>query len=350
MPGKVAAKRGVVQSESLEMTDPSTSTSFENYQFNYRWNVSDIYKYLRARSTLKSPEFSSPSGSEYNPATLWQMEVFQVYPSEGGEYLGVRVFLKSCDSSSHGCWSTANVSICTQSQSGSLISTLASWRNSVPQELIGGTDSICNKKCLKIDGRDDRYVRITCSLQVYKLDSPKHTGKAILVRPVPTVSIPEHNLGQTMEEARQSGLLTDVTLVTGEKELKAHKLILAAQSSFFKTRFEQRWEQSGDRVELNDVSPEILEAVLKYMYTGQVEIIDDTEMTCKPFSVADEYGLEKLRTTCEAMLVKSISDENVVDVLILADTHNGKDLKKVCIEYVVRNPSPVKKSSAWSKL
>ena len=79
-------------------------------------------------------------------------------------------------------------------------------------------------------------------------------------------------------------------MVTGKKKIK---LILAAQSSFFKTRFEQRWEQSGDRVELNDVSPEILEAVLKYnMYTGQVDKIGDGELACSLFSVADEYGLE----------------------------------------------------------
>ena len=300
--------------------------------------------------TLKSPEFSSPANN--SPATFWKMEVFRTNHSDGGEYMGAKLFLRSCDSSSNGCWTKATFYLQYYNFNGSqyVWSSLNSW-NSRTQKLNYGSDPICNDKLLKLDGRSETQIRIQCSLYVYMLDKPKHTpANGIAAKPSTAVSVPEHNLGQSMEEARQKCLLTDVTLVTGKKEFKAHRVVLAAQSAFFKTRFEQRWEQSGARVELNDVSPEILEAVLKYMYTGQVDKIGDGELACKLLSVADQYAMEKLRTTCEATLAKSISDENVVDVLILADTHNGKDLKKVCIEYVVRNPSQVKKNSAWSKM
>ena len=62
----------------------------------------------------------------------------------------------------------------------------------------------------------------------------------------------------------------------------------------------------------------------------------------------------ELRTTCEATLVKNLSDENVVsDVLVIADSHchTTARISKKCVYIVtVRNPSQVRKSSAWSKL
>lgn len=155
-----------------------------------------------------------------------------------------------------------------------------------------------------------------------------------------------------MEEARRNGLLTDVTLVTEKKEFKAHKLILAVQSPFFKTRFEPRWERADDRVELNDVKPEILEMVLQYMYTGKIEKIKELSTDCiyELFSISDEYGLDKLRGTCEATLEKNIQVENVVDLLIRADMHNGGNLKKACIDFIISNRTQVQECGIWSKL
>ena len=73
-----------------------------------------------------------------------------------------------------------------------------------------------------------------------------------------------------MEEARQSNLFTDVTLVADGKEFKTHKVILASQSHFFKSCFSNRWNPTavgitGDRVEMTDVSASIMEATLSYI-------------------------------------------------------------------------------------
>ena len=57
-----------------------------------------------------------------------------------------------------------------------------------------------------------------------------------------------------MEDARHNDRYTDVTLVAEGKHFKVHKVVLATQSSFFATRFEERWEKDGsNEIDMLDV-------------------------------------------------------------------------------------------------
>ena len=76
-------------------------------------------------------------------------------------------------------------------------------------------------------------VTLECEIKVWLLDKPVHVNK----EPLPLSSKSDFDLGKHMEEACQNGLFTDVTLVADEKEFKAHKVVLASQSQFFKTHF-----------------------------------------------------------------------------------------------------------------
>ena len=303
---------------------------------------------------LKSPEFSSPTGR--NPKTVWWMEVYPHQVSSpknvpvekvnsnkqhvySEDYVGIRLFLKSCaELEKRGCWTTAEFSE-THTQAR------VPWESD-PKKLFKGDDISYDQLARMSSGSVYGSIKITCRITVYLFDDPKHSG----TRPIsPVISIPKHSLGKVMEEARQSGLLTDVTLFAGKDEFKAHRVVLAAQSPFFKSCFEQCSGKTDSRVELvSDISPEVLETVLKYMYTGKVDKIDD--LAYNLLSTADEYGLENLQRTCEATLAKNLSAQTVVDVLILAETHGANDLKKVCMDFIVKNPSQVQMSSAWLKL
>ena len=87
-----------------------------------------------------------------------------------------------------------------------------------------------------------------CEIKVWSLDEPIHITKD--ASPFSFMNKSNFNLSKCMEEARQSNLFTDVTLVADGKEFKAHKVILASQSHFFKSRFSNRWNSIavGDRV------------------------------------------------------------------------------------------------------
>ena len=68
----------------------------------------------------------------------------------------------------------------------------------------------------------------------------------------------------------------DVILCFGDKELKAHKNILSARSSVFEAMFSHDLSETRqNRVTIEDVSVDVFEVLLKYIYTGQVEL-DET--------------------------------------------------------------------------
>lgn len=137
--------------------------------------------------------------------------------------------------------------------------------------------------------------------------------------------------------------------MTKEKEFKAHKVVLACQSAFFETCLEERWKKEGDssRIEMLDVTADIMEAILTYMYTGKVTDIDKSAYDLLP--KANEYQLEGLKTECEEALTKVLTSQTVVDTLLMADMHNAQKLKESCMLFIVKNITDVKKSSAWTE-
>ena len=202
--------------------------------------------------------------------------------------------------------------------------------------------------------QNSHSVVFNCQITVWSLDSPKHE-KHTSLQPT-ALGSPEFNLSNIMKEARKNGHFTDVTLVVaGEKEFKAHKVVLATQSQFFKTKFESRWssgagqQHCNNRIEMTDVPANVMEAVLSYMYTGTVTNGID-EIATETLTTAEDYGLEGLRRMCEASLAKTLTSESVVDMLIFADNHNAVDLRKECIKYISSNASIVRNSEGWKKL
>jgi speckle-type POZ protein len=194
--------------------------------------------------------------------------------------------------------------------------------------------------------RDGDDLIIHCHIYVHQLEKPKHTIYPATADHV--IQAPKFDLSKIMDGARQNGQCTDITLVTEDKEFKAHKVVLVSQSPFFATRFEERWtEQSGNRIDMTDLPTDIMEAILAYMYTGNV--VNVAQIAHKLLPKAEEYQLEGLKVSCEEALSKTLTVQSVIDVLLLADIHNAQNLKRCCLVFIAKNISAVKKTSKWSK-
>ena len=75
------------------------------------------------------------------------------------------------------------------------------------------------------------------------------------------------------EEMRQTRELCDITLVAGNVEIPAHKLVLAATSHYFRLMFTINFkEKDSDKIVIQDVNPEILTLLVEYSYTSKVMI------------------------------------------------------------------------------
>ena len=135
----------------------------------------------------------------------------------------------------------------------------------------------------------------------------------------------------------QTGDLADVDVVVGDKTFACHKAILGAKSPFFKAAFQHNMKEkaTGKITISSDIESSIVYDMLVYIYGGTIENIDDK--SDKLLAAADEYCLKYLKRQCEENLCRTLTIDNCLDLLILADLHSTNILKPHVIKFVVEN-------------
>ncbi|XP_023608207.1 speckle-type POZ protein-like isoform X4 [Myotis lucifugus] len=125
---------------------------------------------------------------------------------------------------------------------------------------------------------------------------------------------------------------------TNTNTLKVPECRLAedlARSPVFNAMFEHEMEESKkNRVEINDVDPEVFKEMMRFIYTGKAPNLD--KMADNLLAAADKYALERLKVLCEEALCSNLSVENVADTLVLADLHSAEQLKAQAIDFINR--------------
>merc|ERR1712129_535618 len=112
---------------------------------------------------------------------------------------------------------------------------------------------------------------------------------------------------KTFKELKDDKSYVDVTLAAGDKQLKAHKIILSSCSSFFRRVF-----QSSDHqmtfIYLKGVASHHLEAILNFIYIGEAEISsNEVEQFLEAAEVLEIQGLVK--TECNEAAEKGAKSE-----------------------------------------
>ena len=139
----------------------------------------------------------------------------------------------------------------------------------------------------------------------------------------------------------------DVIIRCGDKVFDCHKNILASRSQVFKTMLEADMkEKMSGEIEIKNMDHEVLDDLLKYIYSGVAPNIDAHSQ--KLFAAADLYQLEKLKELCELKLCSRLDVSNCIDLLNFGDLHNAQKLKAAALEFVSRNLHKMK-TSEWKQ-
>ena len=155
----------------------------------------------------------------------------------------------------------------------------------------------------------------------------------------------QHGLKNVLDDEQY----IDVTIKSGDKEFKAHKAVLASQSPVFKSMLETEMkEKKSSVIEISDTDPGVISEMLSYLYTGSAPNMET--MAEELLIIANKYQILEMLALCEKKLLSNITVANVVDLLILADMHNAKDLKQACSKYIYRNSMEVRRTSQWNEL
>ncbi|KAM9472415.1 speckle-type POZ protein isoform 1-T2 [Salvelinus alpinus] len=163
------------------------------------------------------------------------------------------------------------------------------------------------------------------------------------------VKVPDCRLADELGGLWEHSRFTDCSLCVAGQEFQAHKAILAARSPVFSAMFEHEMEESKkNRVEINDVEPEVFKEMMCFIYTGKAPNLD--KMADDLLAAADKYALERLKVMCEDALCTSLSVENTAEILILADLHSADQLKTQAVDFINYHAAEVMETSGWKSM
>ena len=323
------------------MADNWCVTDYPTSSFSYRWTIKSFKHWCTQNSenTLKSPTFSG-NAPGHDDTFKWHLKV-KLYHS--GTYVSLFIVLEQ--NLDFKVWAKYKFSILINGEEKHTKVTDSPSHFSVGAE--GGYSSFIDKKSLldKANGLLlDDTLTLFCEVTVHLLNNPvEYTGSKH------QIIVPAFDVGCKLGSALKEEYFTDVTLVVGSREFKAHKVILAVQSPVFRAMFEsEMMESKSNRVEIDDIDQESMEEMLTFIYTGKAPNVG--QMASKLLLPADKYQLDHLKVMCEEVLCRDVKVENVVDVLVLADKYSANQLKTICLKFIATHASETMQTQSWESL
>ncbi|XP_053575266.1 kelch-like protein 3 [Bombina bombina] len=139
--------------------------------------------------------------------------------------------------------------------------------------------------------------------------NPEHTGKAFKV----------------MNELRSKKMLCDVIIMAEDVEINAHRVVLAACSSYFYAMFTvEMTESKAKKIEIKDVDGETLGKLIEYMYTAEIAITEENVQVLLP--AASLLQLMDVRENCCDFLQSQLHPTNCLGIRAFADVHACTEL------------------------
>ena len=168
----------------------------------------------------------------------------------------------------------------------------------------------------------------------------------VKIKPFKTIPDQIQNVEKDFQPFLNNKALSDVVFLISGSEFPAHKVILASASPVFDRMFSHEMRENiMNQVEVTETDPDVFNEMLRYIYTGNVEDLSDVAFDL--YELANKYDIRGLRVRCEQCLLHTLSVENVIHVLELADGHNATHLKNECIAFIDKNFDEVRKTDPF---
>jgi len=141
---------------------------------------------------------------------------------------------------------------------------------------------------------------------------------------------------------RRNDQLCDVILEVGSGDdqgrLKAHKIVLCAASPFFYNALNSDMKEKKEGViRLEETSKAVMEEVLKYLYTGHVDINEDNANLFDLIAAANYFVIPSLKTLCGKGVLKTLALSNCVSIYYFALKFRCEGLQKGAKDFILAN-------------
>ena len=159
----------------------------------------------------------------------------------------------------------------------------------------------------------------------------------------PIIEIDEHNfcveMMKRLDVQRRNEQFCDVILEVGsgndQAHLKAHRVVLCAASPFFYNALNSDMKERKEGViRLEETSKSVMEEVLEYMYTGHVDI---NQNSFDLIAAADYFVMPSLKALYGAIILKTLALCNCVSIYYLSLKYRCEELQKGAKDFILAN-------------
>lgn len=154
-----------------------------------------------------------------------------------------------------------------------------------------------------------------------------------------------------LKELLNENKFVDCTLKVGDRSFPCHRLIMAACSPYFREIF---FNEDGKEVEntkevvLEDVNASILNMIIKYLYSAEIDLTDDNVQDI--IAVANRFQIPSVFTVCVNYLQKKLSLGNCMAIFRLGLVLNCPRLAVAARNYIADRFELLHKDDEFLKL
>lgn len=143
----------------------------------------------------------------------------------------------------------------------------------------------------------------------------------------------DNKISTNLKQYLINDALSDVILQINDVKIPAHKIVLASASPVFAKMFShQMLENITNIVQIKNADLDVFKEMLGFIYSGQINNLGTLAFGL--YDIAHEYDVQRLQVLCEEFLQDTLTLDNVVPILELADRHNSAHLKRKCIDFI----------------
>ena len=219
---------------------------------------------------------------------------------------------------------------------------LTSQQTSYDVKFLLSKEEIFQSKCQQSDGSYTFYCKILTHVKQKTESSADSSSDAISCRCA---------LSSDLEELFKSMQFSDIIFKVRGREFPAHKSILATRSEVFAAMFQHPTKENlTNQIKIEDVEPDVFRELLRFIYTGRVQVDKLETMAVSLFKAADKYLLDQLKMACENYFLRHMSPENCVFRLLNGDLQNPTKPLKEAAKFFRLLPSQVMATESWAKM
>jgi len=155
-------------------------------------------------------------------------------------------------------------------------------------------------------------------------------------------------LGGQLAEFFENSESADVALNCAGQVIKAHSVILAMRSPYFKTALNtdvgsnnqssrKRTKGIQNQLEVKECSPEVLSTTIKFIYGIGLPEDLGVEDAKDLLTMADLYIMEDLKEALAPVLGAQLDKDNILEISKMAEKCTASKLMEICVDFIVTN-------------